>query len=177
MESSIKKDIILNGTDSIAVFKEDGLVYRAKELESYTPIVFYDLKANKQHQFDLKDILGKEYLVVAAGSDVESDDDFISVSDIDANNAGYASCYFSIVRLEKRVFCRSLLPTKEFIDQNFITLTPGDTVLISPLANLNSLTLYCVPIYLEKTITVSGVIINEPVDQGDAGTGDGSDNK
>ena len=60
MTSNLQKDIILNGQDSMAVFKDNGVVYRAADIESYTPIVLRNLTAGLPKRFDLQSVVSKD---------------------------------------------------------------------------------------------------------------------
>ena len=42
------------------------LVYKTAEINSYTPIVFKNLKANVKHQFDLSSVITKDYKVMSS---------------------------------------------------------------------------------------------------------------
>lgn len=162
MESSMKKDIILNGTDSIAVFKEDGLVYRAKDLESYTPIVFNNLKANTAYYFDLQSVISKGYRVVDAVADTKDDDELPVTSTAEAVQASYQGVFLSTLRNNKRQsFQQFGLGGGQTFGKLF-PISPLDKLTILCGAACNSVTLYCQPIYLEKTIIVPEVITNDP---------------
>ncbi|WP_319422748.1 hypothetical protein [Pleurocapsa sp. FMAR1] len=163
MESSIKKDIILNGTDSIAVFKEDGLVYRAKDLESYTPIVLGKIEPNTSREFKLLSAISKDYLVLEMNTDVVADDNPNAMDENTANNYNYANVNFTILREGKRVLSQIISLNAGNISTRTFLISPLDTLKITSSQALNSITLICQPVYLEKTIFVPEVITDEPV--------------
>lgn len=169
--SDLQKGIVLNGQDSLAVFKDSGVVYRAAEIESYTPIVFRDLKVNEAKRFDLKTVLDKSYKVVNVGYDVVADDNFLNVSESEANNYQYQGASFSIVEQGKRLawtwvqlYSFTSYPTNLILQAN-------QSLLVRPSMDLRHITLYCQPVYLEQTIVVPEVILNEPTSSGSGGTG------
>lgn len=164
--SNLQKDIILNGSESLAVYKDNGVVYRASDIESYTPIVFNNLAAGLSKRFDLKTILDKSYKVVKADYDVVADDDFLNVTENMANNYRYQGASFSIVEQGKRLawtwvelYSLSTYPTN-------LILQPNQSVIVRPSMDLRHITLYCQPVYLEQTIVVPEVIFDEPVNSG-----------
>ncbi len=162
--SSLQKDIILSGTDSLAVLKEDGLVYRVAEIAKYTPIVFRNLKQNTRHEFDLSAVISKDYKVLDFRPDVKGDDDLVVLGEVDANDQNYPSAYITIVKNGKRTYSRFLgFPGGEAVYTEFL-ISPSDTIVIQPNRDINALTFICVPIYVESPIVVPEVIVNETVE-------------
>ncbi|WP_319418861.1 hypothetical protein [Pleurocapsa sp. FMAR1] len=163
MENSIKKDIILNGTDSITVFKEDGLVYRAKDLESYTPIVLKNLRANIEHTFDLESVSSCNYQVIRIVTDVKADDDVVALDEQTASSYTSASGFISVIRQGKRVYQQYFTFTQFVGTYNALFFETNDLIRVKAFEDTKSITLYCQPVYLEKTIIVPEVITDEPV--------------
>ena len=159
--SDLQKGVILNGQDSLAVFKDDGLVYRAAEIESYTLIVLRNLKANTTHQFELKSVISKDYRVVDAVSDVKGDDSFDGLSEADANNINYPHVYFTVAKEGKRIFSQAAtMYGTSFFGKVFL-ISSENIIRITPQQDINTITLICQPIYLENTIVVPEVILND----------------
>ena len=167
----LQKDIILNGTESLVVYKDNGVVWRASDIASYTPIVFRDIEASKTKRFDLHSVISKDYQVIGLAIDAVGDDDVKTFPEQPA--AGFSSLSFilSIVKNNKRKEIHQInsfngLATKVLI------LSPQDELRINTYNNaLNSITFYCQPVYLEQTIVVPEGILDESNYSGDAGDG------
>ena len=166
MTSDLQKSVVLNGQDSIAVFKDAGVVYRASDIASYTPIVFRNLVAGVQKRFDLQSVVSKEYQVKIINVNHAFDNRVGEVAEQPDESGYYGSVRIRTIREGIRA-SRSFLNIYEStaIAPGWF-LTPDDLLELYASINLTSLTLYCQPVYLENTIVVPEVILNAPVNSG-----------
>ena len=164
--SNLQKYIILNGQDSIAVFKDNGVVYRAADIESYTPIVLRNLTAGLPKRFDLQSVVSKDYQVRIINANHAFDNQVGEVAQQPDESGYYGSVRIRTIREGIRT-SRSFLNIYEStaIASGWF-LTPGDVLEVYASIDLTSLTLYCQPVYLENSIVVPEVILNAPVNSG-----------
>ena len=163
---SLQKDIILNGSESLAVYKDNGVVWRASDIASYTPIVLRNIKANTAKKFDLTSNLAKDYKSVEIAIDVAFDNDAEIAFDSNNINNYYAVVWLTIIRNGVKVSHGFWQLYPGATNVSGVYLRSGDIVEVYSSYSLTSLTFYCQPVYLEPTIVVPEVIINAPVNSG-----------
>lgn len=163
---SLQKDIILNGSESLAVFKDAGVVYRAADIASYTPIVFRNLKANTAHYFDLQSVISKDYRVVDAVSNLVEDDEIEATQTAEIIQLTYSGVFLSTYRNNKRQSVRQFAPTGGQTFGQLFPISPLDKISIVCGRESHSVTLYCQPVYLENTIVVPEVMLDDSNNSG-----------
>lgn len=81
IEGSIKKDLILNGQNSIATFKENGSIYRVEPFRIVQEISLFNLERNRTKIFKLDDRLTKDYEILGILADIPDDDGDVNKAD------------------------------------------------------------------------------------------------
>lgn len=74
IDGSLKRDVILNGNNSIAVAKEEGIIYRVEPVPIIQEIRLYGLEGSKTKIFKLDDHLTKDYEILGIVADIPEDD-------------------------------------------------------------------------------------------------------
>lgn len=74
IDGSLKKDVILNGTNSLAVAEENGIIYRVNPIPVVQEIRLYNIEKNKTKIFKLNDHLTKDYEILGIVADIPEDD-------------------------------------------------------------------------------------------------------
>lgn len=150
----MKKGIILNGTSSIAVGKEDDVVYRLNPTPMLTPIYMSGLFSKKWQIFDLSQQIDTSYRVVHFIGNDEGDDDRNleeTVNGISINNLRLL-----VVIIEHgKIVSNSYLDHLNSREKNPpIYLLPHQKMGIWCDQELTSLTFYCEKIICENTINL-----------------------
>lgn len=154
-QSSIRKDLILNGSNSIAAFEEDGAIYRVSPVPIIQEIRLYGIGKNKTKIFKLDDYLTKDYEILGIVADIEADDGNVDQA---AGNAGEQAT----VNFGLRIF-----QGKKAVDNVRLRLTPypfytnklfinhRDVWHVKADQKINRITFMCRPVYMETPIAFS----------------------
>ena len=151
-EGSLKKELILNGTNSVATLKEDGAIFRIDGMKIIQEINFYNLEKNKTKIIKLDDRLTKDYEILGITADIPDDDG-------DASKAADKAGEQSTVRLGIRIFSGikatenlklGLTPYPFYTNKLF--LNHRDTWHIKSDKTVNRITFKCAPVYMEQPI-------------------------
>ena len=163
---NLQKDIILNGSESLAVYKDNGVVYRASDIRSYVPITLRGLVAGIPKRFDLLPVISKDYQVVAVSVDHAFDNQTDNLATQPNAQSYYGSIRVSVIRGGARISHNFTNVYESMAVASGWFLAPGDVMEVNASINLTSVTFWCQPVYLENTIVVPEVISNEPVNSG-----------
>ena len=74
IEGSIKRGLVLNGSESVATFRENGAVYRVADIDVIQEVTIYSLLMDKNKIVKLEDRLTKDYEIVGITVDIPDDD-------------------------------------------------------------------------------------------------------
>lgn len=152
IEGSLQKSIVLNGTDSVATFKEQGAVYRIDAFSLIQEINLYNLVKDRTKIFKLDDRLTKDYEIVGITVDIPEDD---GNADVATDKAGEQPK----VKLGIRIFSNA-----KAIDNIQLELTPypfytnklfinhRDVWHIKCDRDVTRITYKCKPVYMEQPI-------------------------
>ena len=155
--SAIKKGLILNGTNSVAVARMDDAVYRLQPIPEITPISFENFKKSQPVLFDFSSKLPHDYQVVGVLADfVEDDHESLGTSN---KSQSYATC-----RTEIRIFRNGVAVASLYfnIGSYLQTIPPffiskGDIWEARCNRDMNRFILMCAPIITNTSITLNGV--------------------
>ena len=151
-EGSLQKQVILNGTNSIQVFEEDGLIYRVEPFSIIQEINIYGLEKNKTKIIRLSDRLTRDYEIVGITADIPEDEGDVEKA---ASNPGYQPT----VEVGVRVF--SNMKTTENVRlrltaypfyTNKLFINHRDTWHMRCDREVTRITYKCKPIYLERPV-------------------------
>ena len=150
----MEKGIILNGTSSIAVAKQDDLVYRLQPVRVVVPIVMSNLEAYTNKIFELNNYLNQDYQVVGATIDLAYDDDSAYEEGGETGGGSNSHVVIREVKNDKVLANMYYAVNENGIRFDAFFLNHDNTLVIQSSQKANSLTLYCVPVVLEKAITL-----------------------
>ena len=155
----MKKGIILTGSDSIAVAKQDDLVYRLEPIKQVVPIVVNNLTEFTPVWIDLSKQLKQDYRVVESLVDTTQDDQYDY--SLGRQSGGTDSVGGWIREIENGKVVKTIyFNTSEggrvhygtYFDRNkIITLELSKTV--------DSITFFCEPIVLENPVVLIGTSV------------------
>ena len=152
IEGSIKRDLILNGTNSVATFKEQGAIYRIEPYSIIQEISLYNLEKSRTKIFKLGDRLTKDYEIIGITADIPEDDGDVNEPD---NKAGEQPR----VKLGVRIFSDAkaienvqltLTPYPFYVNKLFIN--HRDVWHIKCDRDVTRITYKCKPVYMEQPI-------------------------
>lgn len=148
----MEKGIILNGTSSIAVAKQDDLIYRLKPIEEVIALNLGGFKANIPLLFEVNQQSKQAYKAIGWFGDLSSDDDMdyrsptYSIETIPLNGK------FQIIENGKIVHQRFLSATTNLHDDGLFYLFPGQHLQVSMDKDATKVTLFCHPVLLTDSI-------------------------
>ena len=155
-DSKLQKDIILSGTDSLAVAKYEGVVYRLEPVEEITRIVIKDIIVDHNKVIDFSEQLDRDYEVIAyEGDRVYGNEQSSNDYNID-NIPGGFNVNARIFRNGKPVRDQALSFYGEQSNQGRFFIRQEEVWSFANRADTLTLTLYCVPVLLDKIITFVG---------------------
>ena len=152
IEGSLKKELILNGTNSVATLKEDGAIYRIDGMKIIQEINFYSIEKNRTKIIRLDDRLTKDYQILGITADIPEDDGDVNTA---SGNAGEQVT----VRMGIRIFSGikatenvklQLTPYPFYTNKLFIN--HRDTWQIKCDRAVNRITFKCAPVYMEQPV-------------------------
>ena len=156
--SALQKGLIINGTDSIAVARMEDAVYRLQPIPEMTQVMFEDFINDRPKVFNLSTELPHDYQVVGMVVDF-TEDDYQSLG-TGSSNQTTLSC-----RVEIRVFRNGKAVQSFYTTIGAYPAQPvsmllqrGDTWEIKCHRTINKLTFDCVPVLINKPITLSGSV-------------------
>ena len=155
IESSIKRDLILNGSNSIAAFKDDGAIYRVDPIPVIQEIRLYDIKANKTKIFKLDDYLTKDYEILGITADIPDDDDTVDGAASNPGNQTTVNLGLRIFQGKHAVDNVQLRLTAYPFYTNKLFINHRDVWHIKTNKNVNRITYMCRPVYMETPIAFS----------------------
>lgn len=151
-EGSIKRDIILSGSESIAAFKENGQVYRVNPIPIVQEISIYNLEKDRNKVVRLDNLLTRDYEIVGITCDIPEDE-------VDVEKKASDPGYQPKVELGVRVYSNAkaiqniqlqLTPYPFYTNKLFIN--HRDTWHLRADRQVDRITYKCIPIYLESPI-------------------------
>ena len=150
----MEKGIILSGTDSIAVAKQDDLVYRLEPIPVIVPIVIYDVKPYSLKVIELKDYLQQDYQVVGMTVDFAVDDAGAYYEGGESGGNNRVQVDIRRVKNDKPVASMKYDIYENGIAVDALFLNREEDLAMQSTSELNSMTLYCTPVVLEKPIVL-----------------------
>ena len=158
--NELTKDIILSGTDSLAVAKYKGVAYRLEPIQEVTRIVIENIKDSGAKIINFSEYIDQGYEVVALEADSPYDEQNLPEVFAGTESTNSYTVYVKIYRNNKpgggfgaSVADLASPPCRIFINHD-------DTWKLFCYANILKLTLYCIPILFDKTIAISGKTVN-----------------
>lgn len=151
-EGSLKKELILNGTNSVAVLKEDGAIYRIDGMSIIQEINFYSIEKNRTKIIRLDDRLNKDYEILGITADIPDDDGDVDTA---TSNPGEQA----MVRMGVRIFSGvkatenvKLQLTSYPFYTNKLFINHRDTWHIKCDRTVSRITFKCKPVYMEQPV-------------------------
>ena len=152
IEGSIKKDLILTGSESIAAFKQNGAIYRVEPFPVIQEISLYALEANRTKIFKLDDRLTHDYEILGVTAEIPMTEAEMNGEVTDPGkfkNVGLAVRIYSGVKTTSEVEIL-LTPYPFYVNKLFIN--HRDTWHMKADRDVASITFMCKPIYLEQPL-------------------------
>lgn len=149
---NLQKSTIINGSSTLAVAQQDGVVRSLQPVEAMTEIVFNNLAANTTKKFKLSNSLVTNYRAMSFVFDVVSDDAESLPSSTTDPQRPFLNIYFKTFRNGKSIFTlnQQLVVGESYLN-NYYLLEQDELEIRSSVA-LNSITFRCVPVIVEPTI-------------------------
>lgn len=151
-ESILKRSVVQNGADSVAVFREKGLVHRIEPIPVIQQISLFNFQRGKTKIFKLDERLTKDYEILGVHADVPEDD---GDADEVAKNAGD----MPIVGISARIFSgKKAVSNLRLTFSNFpiymnrLYINHRDVWHIRVTRNVTSITFMCRPVSMEQPI-------------------------
>lgn len=152
IEGSIKKDLILNGSNSIATFKEDGAIYRVEPVGVIQEVSLYGLVKNKTKIFRLGERLTRDYEILGITADISYDDEGADSPDDKAGQQPKVKLGIRVYSGIKSINNIELGLTPYPFYTNKLFINHRDVWHIKADRDVTSITFMCKPIYLEQPI-------------------------
>ena len=151
-EGSIRREIILSGTDSIAAFSDKGQIYRAEPIPNIQEIGFHNLLKDKTRVFRLADRLDKDYEILGILAEIPMTQAEINGTVTDPGN-------FQMVKLRIRLYSAAKDVSEIALDitpypfyTNKLFINHRDTWHIKADRDVDNITFMCKPVYLEMPL-------------------------
>ena len=155
--SAIKKGLILNGNDSVAIARIDDAVYRLQPIPEITPLSFENFEANKPVLFDFSSKLPHDYQVIGVLANF-IEDDYQSLGTANKNKSNI-TC-----RTEVRIFRNGVAVASLYLNIGTylqtippLFISKNDTWEVKCRKDMNGFILMCAPIITNAPITLNGV--------------------
>ena len=152
IEGSIKRDLILNGSNSIATFKESGATYRVEPVGVVQEISLFDFERNTTKIFKLDDRLTKDYEILGIVADIPNDDGDADEASRDAGSQPTVTVGIRVFQGKKAVNNVQLRFNSYPYYTNKLFINHRDTWHMKVDRDVTSITFMCKPIYLENPI-------------------------
>ena len=152
IEGSIKRGLVLNGSESVATFRENGAVYRVADINVIQEVTIYSLFKDRTRLVKFEDRLTKDYEIVGITVDIP-DDNFSGQTQAEDTSSQPK------VKVGIRIFSNAkaienveleLSPFPNYTNKLYIN--HRDTWHIKTDRNVDRITLKCVPVYMEQPI-------------------------
>lgn len=152
IEGSIERDVILNGTNSLAVANEKGIIYRFEPIPIIQEINLHNIERNRTKIFKLNDHLTKDYEILGVVIDIPEDD-----GDVDepANSPGQQTQVNLGIRIfqgKKAVDNVQLRLTSYPTYTNKLFINHRDTWHMRASRDIARITFKCRSVYMEQPI-------------------------
>lgn len=152
IEGSLKRGLILNGTDSVATFRENGAVYRVADINTIQEITVYSLEKNKNKIVKLGDRLTKDYEILGITVDIPDDDINEQTQTKDPGSQAKVKVGIRIFSHSKAIENVELELTPFPSYTNKLYINHRDTWHIKTDRNVDRITFKCIPVYIEQPI-------------------------
>ena len=155
IEGSIKRGLVLNGSESVATFRENGAVYRVADINVIQEVAIYGLFKGRNRIIKFEDKLTKDYEIV--GITVDIPEDYAS-GQPQTNSPGTQPK----VKVGIRIFSNAssienveleLSPFPSYTNKLYIN--HRDTWHIKVDRDVTRITFKCVPVYMEQPVIFS----------------------
>ena len=152
IEGSIKRGLVLNGSESVATFREDGAVYRVADIDIIQEVTIYSLLKDKNKIVKLEDRLTKDYEIVGITVDIPDDDTSEQAQTKDPGSQPKVKVGIRIFSNAKAIenVELELSPFPSYTNKLYIN--HRDTWHIKADRNVDRITLKCIPVYMEQPV-------------------------
>lgn len=152
IEGSIKKDLILNGTNSIAAFREDGAIYRVEPFSVIQEVSLYNIEKNKTKIYRLDDRLTRDYEILGITAEIPDDEDYQTEATDKPGEQNTVKLGIRVYSSAKSTSNVKLELTSYPFYVNKLFLNHRDTWHLKADRDVTSITFMCKPVYLEQPI-------------------------
>ena len=152
IEGSIKRGLVLNGSESVATFRENGAVYRVADIDVIQEVTIYSLLKDKNKVVRLDDRLTKDYEIVGITVDIPDDDTSEQAQARDPGSQPKVKVGIRIFSNAKAIenVELELSPFPSYTNKLYIN--HRDTWHIKADRNVDRITLKCIPVYMEQPV-------------------------
>lgn len=159
----MEKGIILNGSNSIAVAKENDLIHRLKPTPQYTAINFGVLLENMARVYDLSKYLTSSYRVLSNVWNYATDNKTDWKENPTASSPYVNSVTVKVFEGDNCVCNRFLYTQEAYWNDSYLILHPHQKVQLTSDTFVTNLTFYCEKVILEQPINlVPELIYDKP---------------
>lgn len=152
IDGSLKKDVILNGTNSLAVAKENGIIYRVEPVPIIQEIRLYNIEKNKTKIFKLNDHLTKDYEILGIVADIPEDDGDADVATKDTGSQPTVLLSLRIFQGKKAVDNIQLRFNSYPYYTNKLFINHRDVWHVKSDREVKRITFMCRPVFMEQSI-------------------------
>lgn len=152
IEGSLKKELILNGTNSVATLTEDGAIYRINGMSIIQEISIYNLEKNKTKIVKLDDRLTKDYEILGILADIPEDDGNVDNATGNPGEQNTVKLGLRIFSGKKAVENVKLQLTSYPFYTNKLFINHRDVWHMKADRNVNRITYKCRPVYMEQPV-------------------------
>ena len=158
----MEKGIILNGTSSIAVAKDNDLIYRIDPVREIVTFEVGIIKAKAPIFIDLNDQINTPYKVIGFTLDGTFDDNQDWKNDPDYVIQRFEQVNIQVIEKDKIIDHLFLSPNGLDFNTDHFYLLPWQQLRMDVPNSISSLKLYCVPVLMNKPINLlSKVLVDQ----------------
>ena len=152
IEGSIKRGLVLNGSESVATFRENGAVYRVADIDVIQEVTIYGLLKDKNKIVKFQDRLTKDYEIVGITVDILDINTSYQPQTTDPDSQPKVKVGIRIFSNAKAIenVELELSPFPSYTNKLYIN--HRDTWHIKADRNVDRITLKCIPVYMEQPV-------------------------
>lgn len=154
IDGSLKREVILNGTNSLAVAEENGIIYRVDPIPIIQEIRLYNIEKNRTKIFKLDDHLTKDYEILGIVADIPDDDGDVDKADDKAGQQPIVNLGLRIFQGKKAVDNVQLRLTSYPFYTNKLFINHRDVWHMKADRKITRITYMCRPVYMEQPIVL-----------------------
>ena len=168
--SKLEKDTILNGTNSLAVVKKEGIVYRVDPVPLVSQLIFTPLYAQTPYSIHMADYLDQDYKVlnINQGHPTLQGNNSANPEEPSQNRINYTQ--FEVRKANHPQIFMTLSFDGYNAGYKDIIICPDSTIFIKPTFDMDALTLTLQSCVLDKLIQISTLPYHTPVANADTQT-------